>query len=377
MKPGSKAGFQFLSICLVLVYGMYVVRRLEPGFTFAKYDPGWMISAVQSIVEDRDLDLRNQLKNDPNEAADQTAQGIGGQWYPLHECLMAVATVPFYLLLGIPGCLVFNVLMVILLMLIVYSLCCRHVDQQTALIAVTLTGFTTLFYDYTYSYSLDVFGALVLVIAYRLVISGKPGWGGLAWGLAVLGRTPNAVTGPAFFVFLLLQPSIPGDAQPFPGRLRDAALFILGSVPALAALAVGNWAMFGSPLATAYSRWQHFENGQAVLSSQGGAFSASLFDRLPAVLFDTKSGLFFGAPLLLLALCFGMRPLWRRARSEAILLSLTSLCLIALFSKYSLAVPGYPGNRYLMSVVALGAVPLSMAVKDAMNGRRGASIPPH
>jgi hypothetical protein len=84
MKAKLPPDAQFLAVCLLLVYGLYVVRRLEPGFTFAKADPGWMITTVMSIVEDGDLDLRNQLRNDPEEAADQTSQGKAGQWYPLH-----------------------------------------------------------------------------------------------------------------------------------------------------------------------------------------------------------------------------------------------------------------------------------------------------
>lgn len=72
-----------------------------------------------SIVEDGDLDLGNQLHNNPSQPADQTSQGKNGEWYPLHEFPMPVLTVSFYLLFGINGCLIFNVIVSISLMILV------------------------------------------------------------------------------------------------------------------------------------------------------------------------------------------------------------------------------------------------------------------
>src|SRR5262245_39360339 len=147
-----------------------------------------MVSTVMSIVEDRDLDLRNQLHNDPNQAADQTALGVNGEWFPLHEYLMPVMTVPLFLLGGINGCLFFNVIVNCALMMLLYYLCARHVQPLTAFVAVTLIAFSTLFLDYSYSYSLDVFAAFLLVAAYSSLVSGRPVLAGFVWGLAVLGR---------------------------------------------------------------------------------------------------------------------------------------------------------------------------------------------
>ncbi len=364
----------FLLICLILVYGMYVIRRLEPGFTFSKYDPGWMISTVISIAEDGDLDLRNQLNNDPNEAADQTAQGSRGEWYPLHEYLMAFATVPFYMLFGVTGCLIFNVLAVILLMMLLFRLCSRHVDQMTAFVAVCLTAFPTLFLDYTYSYSLDVFGAFLIVAAYCSAVGGNLLLGGLVWGIAVAARMPNAITAPAFLAYIVLDGILmPGSAgaSRMKGLSRRLASFAAGVLPPVVCIGLANWYMFGSPLATGYSRWQHFDQGRVLIRPQEHAFGASVLHQLPSLMFDPKTGVFFGAPLLLLALCFGLRPMWQGSKSEAVLFGLISLSTVILYAMYSLAVPGYPGNRYLMPMTALAAVPLSLAVKEVFTGPAG------
>jgi hypothetical protein len=377
VRTRIKPSMQFLFVCLLLAYSIYAIRRLEPGFTFAKYDCGWLVTTVISLSQDGDLDLRNQLNNDPAEADLQTSMGLKGQWYPVHEYLIAFPTVPFYLLMGIPGCLIFNVLVVILLMMFLYGLCCRHVDEKSAFIAVVLTGFTTLFYEYSYSYSGDVFGACLLVAAYWCIVTRKPCWGGLLWGLSVFARIPNLVTAPAFVVFLLLMDmsgEISGNLRLLPlwkRWARQLARFTVGILPVMFGFGLANWLMFGSPLATSYSRWQVFEGGRAVLKSQGTAFTASLIDQLPGVLFNPTQGLFFGAPLLLVAFAFGLRLFWRRSRSETVLFMTISVALIVLFSKYSIANAGYPGNRYLMSVVALGAIPLSLAISEALKNGDG------
>lgn len=371
LKRRFAPGAEFLLVCLLLVYGMYVTRNFEPGFTFAKYDPGWMVTTVISIVEDGDLDLCNQLRNDPHEAADQTSMGINGQWYPFHEFMMPVVTVAFYILFGILGCLIFNVVVLIALMLMIYDLCSRLVDRKSALIAVTLTGFATPLIYYSYSYSLDVFGAFLVVAAYRSVLDHKPASSELVWGIAVLGRTANVITAQAFLIFILLSETANKVHLPqlkFATLMRYArkpGLFLLGVLPVLILILYANWRMFGSPFTPSRGRWQQFVDGKVIVTSQGGSFSSSFAERLPTVLFDRKGGLFFGAPLLLIAWFFGMLPFWRRSKNEAVLYGLICIFMLVLYTKYSFAVPGYPGNRYLMPLVALGAIPLSFAVQDA------------
>jgi hypothetical protein len=372
----------FLVVCLILVYGMYVARQFN-GFDFARYDPGWMVSTVMSLVEDGDLDLRNQLHNDPAQAADQTSLGENGQWYPLHEFLMPVLTVPFYLAFGIYGCLIFNVLVSILLMLTLFELCCRHVDFQSAFAAIILTAFTTLFLNYTYSYSLDVFSTFLLVLAYWCVVRRRFLPAGFVWGMATLSRLSIAITLPGFIAYLLLVADFsfksnskgrtPG-IQTLSKKMRPAVSFLTGGFPLAICFLLSNWLMFGSPATTSYDRWQQFVNGQSVVSSQRGAFSCSFVENLPKTLIDQKSGLLIGAPLIIVSVAFGLGPFWRKARNETILLLITSGSLIVLFSKYCYAVPGGVGNRYLMPVVALFAIPLGLAIANCFHGRTGHSI---
>jgi hypothetical protein len=362
----------FLAICLILVYGMFVVTEFK-GFNFARYDSGWMVSTVMSIAEDGDLDLRNQLNNNPTQAADQTSLGENGQWYPLHEFVMAVLTVPFYLAFGIFGCLIFNVVISILLMILLFELCLRHVDYHNAFIATILTAFPTLFLNYTYSYSLDVFSAFMLVLAYWCLVKHRFMFSGLIWSLATYARLANAVTIFGFILYILLEAKADRSKKngvrssgTYAGRVCPVLAYLAGGLPVAACFFMTNWLMFGSPMTTSYDRWAHFVNGQAVITQQSSAFSCSILENLPQVLWAHKSGLVTGAPLIMVAVAFGMGTFWRKARNEAMLLILTSFMLIVLFCKYCNAVPGEPGNRYLMPVVALCAIPLAFATERCL-----------
>lgn len=363
----------FLFFCLFLVYGAHVVHEYKP-FTWSHADPGWMVSTVMSIVEDRDLDLRNQLKNDPNQAVDQTSLGLNGQWYPLHEIVMPVLTVPFYILFGINGCLIFNVLISVLLMIVLFLLCARHVDYLSAFTAAALTAFPTLFLKYTYSYSLDVCATLLLILAFWCAVSRRFLLTGFVWALAIYARIPNVVTLAGLIPFLLLagraeiRTGEPRDSKGLPFILpRPLLLSLGGGLPVAACFLWMNWMMYGSPFITSYDRWQRFVNGEALLSSQRGAFSCSFFEKLPTVLLDPRSGLLIGGPLILLAIAFGTRTYWLKGKNEMIMATLVSGALLVLFAKYCSAFPGSMGNRYLMPIVGLSCIPLSLAISNCFN----------
>jgi hypothetical protein len=194
---------------------------------------------------------------------------------------------------------------------------------------------------------------------------------GFIWGLAAFARTINIATAPAFLAFIILremqerQEPLLLPNRPWREWALGIAKFSIGVLPIMICMGYANYQMFGSPFTTGYQRWQPLQDGRLVLTSLSNEFTVSSFKNLPAALFGRTDGLFFGAPILLVALLFGMRPYWRKSRKEAILYSLICLCLIAFISMYSPGVPGFPGNRYLMSVVALGAIPLSLAVREA------------
>jgi hypothetical protein len=292
---------------------------------------------------------------------------------------MPVLTIPFYLAFGIFGCLIFNFLISILLMVLLFELSERHVGHVNAFIATILTAFTTLFLNYTYSYSLDVFNAFMLVLAYLALVKHRYMLGGFIWGLAVYGRLASIITIPAFILFVFLEAysnvnnSSVGGIRAFGVRMYPVLRFVAGGVPIAICFFLTNWLMFGSPVTTSYDRWIHFVDGHAVITKQSSAFTCSVLENLSQVILSKKSGLLNGAPLIIIAVAFGMKNFWLKARNEAILLIVASVMLIGFYSKYCYAVPGEPGNRYLMPVVALCTIPLAFAVAQCLGSYSGIS----
>jgi hypothetical protein len=281
---------------------------------------------------------------------------------------MPVLTVPFYVMFGINGCLIFNVLISIALMMLIFDLCARHVDRTSAFAATVLTAFPTLFLEYTYSYSLDVFSAFLLILAYSCTVRKKFFLAGFVWSLAVFSRYSDIVTVVGLILFLFLERDTMKRIRPIPSLIDKARpLFssFIGALPIACCSLFSNWLMFGSMFVTSYDRWQHFVNGAPVISTQRNAFSCSLIDRLPTVLANPESGLLIGGPLILVAIAFGTWSFYKNARNEMIMALLISISLLVLFCKYCNAVPGSLGNRYLMPVVALNAIPLGFAIRNS------------
>jgi len=148
---------------------------------------------------------------------------------------------------------------------------------------------------------------------------------------------------------------------------------LAGALPALFTFLFTNWLMFGSPLVTSYDRWRHWVNGQLVVSSQRENLACSIIDGLSKAILQPQSGLLIGAPLILVALAFGARHFWNKARNEMILCAVSCAGLLLLFSGYCLSFPGSFGNRYLMPIVALMAIPLGMALEDCFFPLRSAN----
>lgn len=349
------------------LYGGYIAGQSDNQARWLRYDPGWQVAAVVSLASDGDLDLRNQLGNDPARAEDQTSRGKRGEWYPLHEPLMPILALPFYLAIGVGGCLVFNFLLCALIPTVVYTQCARLTRSSTAVLAAMLTGCSPLFFEYSYSFSLDMFGALLLCIAYACAVSGHPLGTGAAIGAAVLGRFSNAVALPAF----MLTPWLLAERNVYLARrapLSSCMLIIAGGLPFALALLHWNHALYGSAIETGYHHWQRWNGTALVLSSQGSAFSRPIGEGLAGALFPLKNGIIATIPLLPFVLA-GLLPFSRRARGECLFLLLLAVSFVLLVAKYDLTYPGAIGNRYLLQTAALSAIPLAFALQRLTSTR--------
>lgn len=342
-------------VLLLCVYGTYCLAIYRP-FSFADNDPGWQIEAVRSLVADRDLDLRNQLNNDPAQAQDQTARGVRGEWYPLHEFLLAFIALPFYLAIGINGCLILNVLLACLIFSGSFLLCRIWASNMSSLAAALFVGSSPFFMQYSYSFSIDVLGCCLAVWAFLAVAEGKSLLGGALCGLAVLARNSYVVLLPVVVLLICLRKPA--------GRVSHLLCLLLGGAPLLALLLGLNWWMYGGLLQTSYHHWLVFNGSALVESSQESSFKLAHLSSFGSFLFNSSTGLLVTAPALIVGLPLGARLLWLRKPAEALALAFCCLLLLLFFGSFSPAFPGAFGNRYLMLIGAFSAAPLAAALDN-------------
>jgi hypothetical protein len=137
--------------------------------------------------------------------------------------------------------------------------------------------------------------------------------------------------------------------------LRPAAAFVVPLAAALLAVAWYNVRRFGSPLATGYTA-----------ANSAGRFDASLLESVPALLVSPGRGIFFFAPLLLLALP-GVRALLRARRAEGrtvLLLAAANFLFFAANRNWATAFRAW-GPRFQLTTMLLLAVPLAFAIERA------------
>jgi hypothetical protein len=190
-----------------------------------------------------------------------------------------------------------------------------------------------------------VTGAIVALLHERA------GAAGALLGLSLWAKWTNAV----FLPVALAAPALRRDWRAVARLGAGAAAPILG----LLAL---DWHMFGSPFVTPYDRVLVVENQRWVIEpSHRTFFTQPFWAGLWAQMADRRLGLVVAAPPVLLALP-GFVVLARRARADALLIGAACAAQLAMFAKYAQWNVSSYGPRFLLSVVALSALPAAAAL---------------
>ncbi|HYC59646.1 MAG TPA: hypothetical protein VEK79_08765 [Thermoanaerobaculia bacterium] len=210
----------------------------------------------------------------------------------------------------------------------------RGIANARWLIAVSIViAFGTPLFGYATALFVHVPSASLLFLAFVLATAGRTTTAGFAAGLAT---AINYLCGPpALLLGLLL-------------ARRNIIRYAIGSIVPLAVLGVYQWLAFGSFLSTSI---EHM-NPQFV--SQGaafGVFSVPTVEALWGVTFSHFRGLFFSAPVLLLAFA-GVPSMWRRARPELLFILATTIFFLFINASFN----GWHGGasfsaRYLVPII--------------------------
>ncbi|GMV43434.1 MAG: hypothetical protein AMXMBFR64_51500 [Myxococcales bacterium] len=287
--------------------------------------------------------------------------GGGGEYYPKHSFLMPVMSTPFYLLLGLPGLLVFNCVALVLGMWAGYRLGARFAGEGASAVATMALLATPLVPYLAYCYSFDVFyGALVAGGA--ALIAARWGFaGGLLMGLSLWAKPTNVLlAGPLVLALTAWD-------RRFLGRL------VLGGAIPIALAALANAVMYGLPWLTSYHRILVVEAGVPKIVSLGGEFDIPLGEGLRRFWKDADGFGLREYVFLPVVGYVGVVPLavsrwWREGRAGgewkvalALLVSMVGFGL--LFGRYV-----YMSARFFMPWVMVGAVPLAALIGASLWG---------
>jgi hypothetical protein len=338
---------------LLLVY-LWIVATGFDGRHYLRGDcPYYFLTAV-SLLQDGDLDLGNQLRESADlqrHSADVSLDRFG-RLVPKHPLVLPLLALPLIAALGAPGALLFNLLQLAALLYVLFALARRAAGPWAAAAAVALTGVATFLPQYAWNFSPDLLATLLLAGGLVALPAGRGAaplrhlLAGALFGLALVAKLPYAVALPGALALV---------GSPWRRTLPPLAA---GLALPLALLALLNLHLFGSPATTAYDRIAVFEHGGVRAYSQRGDFDLPLRAGLAGQLFDREHGLLPTTPITLVSLA-ALPLLARRHRRLAFAVAFASAALLLLFSRYQLWYTSEYGNRFLMPLVALAALPLA------------------
>jgi hypothetical protein len=359
---GALLGATVLAASLALMPWVRTVQPTESD------EPHYLI-AMQSLVEDRDLDLKNQYDRAdysdyyPVRLLDRHIVDVGQTEVPIHDVgLPLIGAIPFALGRR-TGVLAFMCLVVALFAWRGFALLRRlGFRPTTAVLAVSAVTLLHPLFTYTTQIYPDAIGALVVLIAgEQLAQPVTPRR--LATASALLGVLPwlsarlwFVAVGMGLVVAVLAFASLRG------GRARRMVTLVLAGALPFAAV-VGGYALldlvlFGVPVPNA---------GYFVIRDQYYVVAYTPWIGLPGLLVDRTFGLLSHTPIYLLSL-FGLVPLWRRWRITrspavaALFLGWLAYLLYVADIFYWWA-DGSPSSRYQLASIAFLLVALAAGME--------------
>jgi len=340
------------------------------GKPLLRGDCPYYYATARSLIEDGDLSLAGQIPRSPAHSG-LISLDDENRPVPMHPPLLPLLALPSIALFGQGGAFLFNLLQLCLLLAVLHMLAARVAAPLRAATAVALVGIASFIPAYAWNFSPDVLTTLLLVAAIaalpepdggsdrkRLVLHAVAG---LLFGLACVGKLSFVALSPALLLVATW-------------RWRPLAALAFGAALPLAAFALLNLHLFGSPLTTSYDRIAHFEDDGIRLHSTREDFNQPLLEGLTRQLGDPRRGLLSTAPIALVGLA-ALPLLWRRRWRLALAVGWVALALLLLYARYDWWWTSEYGNRFLLPLVVLAALPLAAALEALRQLKTGLPAP--
>ncbi|MGL6074861.1 MAG: hypothetical protein ACRC8S_11930 [Fimbriiglobus sp.] len=344
-------------------------QRSPDGFLYG--DSNFYAAIAESIVRDQDLDLRNQCfptSTSLEQVLPELEGAYSGEfgwakagYLTLKQSpLLSLAALPFYLVMGEVGFLVFNL---VLLNFLIVATAKLAGDGPAARCVALVALLSTPLLRFAFNFSPDLFLCALMFGALWLARSGYGFWAGVCAGLAVSSK---------LYVLVLVLPVPVLLGVVATARVRSLALCVVGGVLGLMPGFILNTIQFGAPWITGYERQLKVENGLIGLADHSSRFTDPPLQGFLDLLFNTNVGIVYQAPLWCLwpvALVWA----WRKPHvSRPMLVACLGVILLsfALFAPYNGRDSGSTvGNRYLFPALLAGFVILGQAAEIAVSAR--------
>ena len=353
--------FRFLALAVgppLLLYLALAAWHAARGTPLLRGDCPYYYATARSLIDDGDLSLAGQISRSPVHSG-LIALDDAGRPVAMHPPLLPIFALPAIAAFGPTGALVFNLLQLACLLATVHLLAARLAPAAAAAAATAATGVATFLPAYAWTFSPDVLTTLLFVAALAALppdrgLSLPRHWvAGLALGLACFGKLSLLSLTPA--VLLLAA-----------WRWRPLAALAAGAALPLVLFALLNLHLFGSPSTTSYDRIAHFEDGGVRLHSTRDDFNQPFAAGLAGQAVAPQRGLVWTAPLALVGLA-GLPLVWRRRPRLALAVGWVAVVLPLIYARYDWWWTSEYGNRFLLPLVALAALPLATLIAAAVS----------
>ncbi len=347
MELSDKQTMILLVAVLILIYVPSILSNYLQGYSFLKGDMICHEYFIESILQDHDWYIANNTRgadllsgNWPLAALDKNNRLV-----PIHSLLFPLLSIPFYLIFQSPGLLIFNVVCVIGVMLAIYNLNRLFYGKSLSCLTTLLFATATLFYDYSYNYSPDVFSTLLVLGALINLLKKREVAGSILLSFSIWAKLSNLLFVPFFLGYVIL--------TSWKERKKSILIFAVCFFLPIFCYGWLNGRMFGSPFITGYDRM--VIQGYKIVT-YNGRFSQPLLKGVISQLFNLKNGLIPTCPIVLFALPGFFYFKRMKKKKECILIFLLAAAQFLLFSKDTHWNWSHFSNRYLMTTVALSSV---------------------
>ncbi|MFK7990257.1 MAG: hypothetical protein AB8I08_29825 [Sandaracinaceae bacterium] len=278
------------------------------------------------------------------------ALGRDGHRMPKHPVLMPLLSTPLFWALGLPGTLLFNLLLFGVIGGAGFALARRYGSVSAAAFAGLSFALAASMRDYVYDYHVDVLILALFTLGMALASEKRGFWAGVMVGLAVAARPTVLLWLPSLVLIML-------DRRA--GRQLAWAM-LGGAIPLLLYAASNTW-LYGMPWWAGYNRVIVMVNGEAQMADHANAFGVP-FDEGIMTLWEGRYGVKTKLPLLFAA-APGLVLLLRRRPLYVLAAILGVGASVLIFARYQ-----WYGDRFLWPSAAL-LVPALAATVDVV-GRR-------